>query len=130
MEEPMPTAMLQAVMQQSVIHQPDVQRPKPMRHIDCSAVEAISTWLDGDYQCGDEYALLVAIRRQAPTDLTDAEIKALVYEASEQGQGAAAVLTQLLDPKRSPQAGSPQQRSPQAVALPHDHDARALRSHG
>jgi hypothetical protein len=69
-----------------------------MRHIDCSATEAISTWLDGDYHCGDEYALLVAIRRQAPTTLTDAEIKALIHEASEQGRGATAVLTQLLAP--------------------------------
>ena len=112
----MPTTMLQAVMQQSVIHQPDMQRPTPMRHIDCSAVEAISLWLDGNYHCGDEYALLVAIRRQASTDLTDAEIKALVYEASEQGQGAAAVLTQLLAPHKTPP--------------PHDHDARALRPHG
>jgi hypothetical protein len=108
--------MLQAAMHQTVMHQPETQRPTPMRHIDCSAVEAISTWLDGDYHCGDEYALLVAIRRQAPTDLTDAEIKALVYEASEQGQGAAAVLTQLLAPHRTPPT--------------HDHDARALRSHG
>jgi hypothetical protein len=87
-----------------------------MRHIDCSAVEAISTWLDGEYHCGDEYALLVAIRRQAPTDLTDAEIKALIHEASEQGHGAAAVLTQLLAP-------------PPGVR-PHDHDARVLRTHG
>ena len=100
----MPTSMQQSTQHTSI------------RHIDCSAVEAISTWLDGEYHCGDEYALLVAIRRQAPTDLTDAEIKALIHEASEQGHGAAAVLTQLL--------------APHPAVRQHDHDARALRTHG
>jgi hypothetical protein len=112
----MPTS-LPTSMQQST-HQTSI------RHIDCSAVEAISTWLDGEYHCGDEYALLVAIRRQAPTDLTDAEIKALIHEASEHGHGAAAVLTQLLSPRKTAQAASP------SAVRPHDHDARALRTHG
>jgi hypothetical protein len=69
----------------------------------CSAAEAITRWLDGDYHCGDEYALLVAIRRQAATDLTDFEIKEVIHEASERGRSAAAVLTRLL----SPAAGEP-----------------------
>jgi hypothetical protein len=88
-----------------------------IRLVDCSAAEAISKWLDGDYHCGEEYALLVAIRRQAPTDLTDFEIKELIHEASERGQGVAAVLTQLLDPAVS-EAGAP------------EGDARDLRPHG
>jgi len=83
---------------------------------DCSAAEAITRWLDGDYHCGDEYALLVAIRRQAPSDLTDFEIKEVIHEASERGHSAAAVLTQLL---------SPRAREPVATT-----DVRTLRSHG
>jgi hypothetical protein len=99
---------------------PKSQIPGPsdsIRIVDCSAAEAISKWLDGDYHCGEEYALLVAIRRQAPTDLTDYEIKELIHDASERGRGVAAVLTKLLDP-----AGS-------GAEAP-DRDARDLRSHG
>jgi hypothetical protein len=98
---------------------PGPQGPQPsdtIRLVDCSAAEAISKWLDGDYQCGEEYALLVAIRRQAPTDLTDCEIKDLIHEASERGRGVAAVLTKLLDPAAR-EAGTP------------DRDARDLRPH-
>lgn len=90
---------------------------EPLRLVDCSAAEAISKWLDGDYHCGEERALLVAIRRQAPTDLTDCEIKELIHDASERGRGVAAVLTQLLHPVGS------------GARIP-DGDARDLRPHG
>lgn len=96
------------------------QHPVPgdtIRLVDCSAAEAISKWLDGDYHCGEEYALLVAIRRQAPTDLSDFEIKELIHEASERGRGVAAVLTQLLHPTAGGGGAS-------------DRDARDLRPHG
>ena len=77
-------------------HDPDHSAAARLEH--CSAAEAINRWLDGDYHCGDEYALLVAIRRQAPTDLSDVEIKEVIHEASERGRSAAAVLTRLLSP--------------------------------
>jgi len=111
----------------SVMPQPSIQRinltgAAPARSLaterleDCSAAEAITLWLDGDYQCGDETALLVAIRRQAPSDLTDFEIKEVIHEASERGRSAAAVLTHLLSPRAAEPAAST--------------DVRTLRPHG
>jgi len=109
-------------MPQSAVQRINLTGVAPTRGVtterleDCSAAEAIARWLDGDYHCGDEYALLVAIRRQAPSDLTDFEIKEVIHEASERGHSAAAVLTQLL----SPRAGEPARST----------HVRTVRSHG
>lgn len=71
------------------------------------AMEAIANWLDGRYQAGDEPALLHVIRRETGTDLSDSEIKVIVYEAHDHGCDAAAALLRLLDADRRQAARPP-----------------------
>lgn len=61
-----------------------------------TAIEAIATWLEGHYQAGDEPAMLHVIRREICSPLSDAEIKDVVYEASENARDATTVLERLL----------------------------------
>lgn len=68
-------------------------RAAPVRG--ATAIEAIATWLEGHYQAGDEPAMLRVIRREICSELSDAEIKCMVYEASEQARDATAVLARL-----------------------------------
>ena len=65
-----------------------------------TAAEAITLWLDGAYRAGDEPALLSVIRRETGSDLSDAEIKELVYAAFDDGCDATAVLARLLEAER------------------------------
>ena len=65
---------------------------------DCTARKALSTWLAGDYRCGDEPALIRAIRRGTGNRLPDLEIKELVY-------GAWEVLAELQPGNRPADAG-------------------------
>lgn len=75
------------------------------------AAEVISRWLDGRYQAGDEPEMLHVIRRETCSDLSDAEIKRVVYAASDRGSDAAAVLNALFEADRlETAAGSSQPR--------------------
>jgi|688.fasta_scaffold91289_1 hypothetical protein len=67
---------------------------------DGTAIDAIATWLEGHYQAGEEPALLRVIRRDTCSELSDAEIKDVVYTGFDRGQDAAAVLSSLLDADR------------------------------
>ena len=60
-----------------------------------TATEAISKWLSGDYRCGDEPVMIDAIRRSLGNELSDVEIKQLIYEAWERGQSADDALQRL-----------------------------------
>ena len=71
-----------------------------------TAIEAIATWLEGHYQAGDEPAMLRVIRREICGDLSDAEIKCMVYEASEHARDATVVLARLREADRRA-TGSP-----------------------
>ncbi len=65
-----------------------------------TAIDAIATWLEGHYQAGEEPALLRVIRRDTRSDLSDAEIKDVVYAGFDRGEDATAVLSSLLDADR------------------------------
>lgn len=66
-----------------------------------TAVDAISIWLEGAYRAGDEPAMLGVIRRETGCDLSDAEIRNVVYAAFDQGCDAAAVLARIVEAERS-----------------------------
>jgi hypothetical protein len=66
----------------------------------CTAVGAISMWLAGAYRVGDEPAMLSVIRRETCSDLSDSEIRNVVYAAFDQGCDAAAVLARIVDAER------------------------------
>ena len=72
---------------------------------DCTARKALSTWLAGDYRCGDEPALIRAIRRGTGNRLPDLEIKELVYGAWERAATASEVLAELQPGNRPADAG-------------------------
>jgi hypothetical protein len=65
-----------------------------------TAADAIAMWLDGDYRAGDEPAMLSVIRRETCCDLSDTEIRDVVYTAFDQGCEAAAVLARILEFER------------------------------
>lgn len=62
-----------------------------------TAADAISMWLEGAYRAGDEPAMLSVIRRETCCDLSDAEIRDVVYAAFDQGGDAAAVLARIVE---------------------------------
>mgnify|MGYP006274544913 CR=1 FL=1 len=72
-----------------------------------TAVDAISMWLEGTYQAGDEPAMLSVIRRETCCDLSDTEIRHVVYTAFDQGCNAAAVLARIVDAERWEAAARP-----------------------
>jgi hypothetical protein len=78
---------------------------------DGTATEAIARWLEGRYQPGDEQAMLTTIRRETGTDLSDVEIKVIVYDAHDHGSDAPEVLSRLLDAGRR-EAAPPRSRAP------------------
>lgn len=65
-----------------------------------TAVDAISMWLEGEYRAGDEPAMLSVIRRETCCDLSDNEIRDVVYTAFDQGCDAAAVLARIVEAER------------------------------
>lgn len=66
-----------------------------------TAVDAISMWLEGAYRAGDEPVMLSVIRRETGCNLSDAEIRNVVYAAFDQGCDAAAVLARIVEAERS-----------------------------
>lgn len=68
---------------------------------DCTARKALSTWLAGDYRCGDEPALIRAIRHGTGTRLPDLEIKDRVYGAWERAATASEILAELQSATRA-----------------------------
>lgn len=63
---------------------------------ECTVRKAVSTWLAGDYRCGDEPAFIRTIRRGTGTTLPDLEIKEIVYAGWERASTASEVLAALL----------------------------------
>ncbi len=63
---------------------------------DCTARKAVSTWLAGDYRCGDEPALIEAIRNGTGNRLPDLEIKELIYDGWERASTESEILAELL----------------------------------
>lgn len=60
-----------------------------------TACEAVARWLDGDYRCGNESALIAVIRRGSGSRLSDLEIREVIHRASDCSWDAAAVMEQL-----------------------------------
>jgi hypothetical protein len=60
-------------------------------------VEAVTALLNGRCDAADETTKIAAIRRESRIDLSDAEIKDLIYEAIEEGWGPDHVLGRLVD---------------------------------
>lgn len=60
------------------------------------ALGAIKRWLAGDFGCGEEKLLMLAIRRDTHIDLSDSEIKEIFCEAMEDGRGPVHVLQELI----------------------------------
>ncbi len=65
-----------------------------------TAVDAISMWLEGAYRAGEEPAMLSVIRRETCCDLSDTEIRDVVYAAFDHGCDAAAVLARIVEADR------------------------------
>ena len=65
-----------------------------------TAVDAISMWLEGTYRIGDEPAMLSVIRRETCCELSDTEIRHVVYAAFDRGCDAAAVLARIVEAER------------------------------
>lgn len=79
----------------------EVHRPH-----DCTARKALSTWLAGDYRCGDEPALIRAIRQGTGSRLPDLEIKERVYGAWERSATAGEILAELQSTNRAADVGA------------------------
>lgn len=60
-----------------------------------TACEAVARWLDGDYRCGSESALIAVIRRGSGSRLSDLEIREVIHRASDFSLDAAAVMERL-----------------------------------
>lgn len=60
-----------------------------------TACEAVARWLDGDYRCGNESALIAVIRRGSGSRLSDLEIREVIHRASDFSLDAAAVMERL-----------------------------------
>jgi len=73
---------------------------------DCTARKALSIWLAGDYRCGDEPALIRAIRHGTGSRLPDLEIKERVYGAWERSATASEILAELQSVNRAVDVGA------------------------
>lgn len=60
-----------------------------------SPLEAVQSWMDGDFGIGDEPALYFAIRKDARVTLSDGDIAEAVFEAMDEGLTAQACLERL-----------------------------------
>jgi len=65
-----------------------------LEHLD--AMAAIKAWLLGDYNRGEERVLILAIRRETGLQLTDAEIRDTLIEATASSLPAMSVFIKLL----------------------------------
>jgi uncharacterized protein YqfB (UPF0267 family) len=65
-----------------------------------TATETLAMWLEGHYRAGDEPAMLRVIRRETCRDLSDTEIKNVVYAAFDHGYDAPTVLARLREADR------------------------------
>jgi len=73
---------------------------------DCTVRKAVSTWLAGDYRCGDEPTLIGAIRRGIGTRLPDLEIKEIIYAGWERASTESEILAELVSGSQSVDIGT------------------------
>jgi len=73
---------------------------------DCTVRKAVSTWLAGDYRCGDEPKLIGAIRRGIGTRLPDLEIKEIIYAGWERASTEGEILAALLSANEPAEIGA------------------------
>lgn len=71
------------------------------------ALAAIKAWLTRAFAYDDEHVLITAIRRDLVLDLSDVEIKDVLYDAVENERTPMLVLRQLLDADRGSEGLSP-----------------------
>ena len=63
---------------------------------DLDALAAITAWLSRDFAFDEEHVLILAIRRNLVLDLSDVEIKDVLYEAAEHERLATEAIRRLL----------------------------------
>jgi hypothetical protein len=63
---------------------------------DLDALAAITAWLSRDFAYDEEHLLILAIRRNLVLDLSDVEIKDVLYEAAENERLATEAIRRLL----------------------------------
>jgi hypothetical protein len=63
---------------------------------DLDALAAITAWLSRDFAFDEEHVLILAIRRNLVLDLSDVEIKDVLYEAAENERLATEAIRRLL----------------------------------
>lgn len=66
-----------------------------LEHLD--AMAAIKAWLLGDYERGEERVLILAIRRETGLELTDAQIRNTLIEATSLGLQAMSAFMKLIE---------------------------------
>ena len=66
-----------------------------LEHLD--AMSAIRAWLLGDYKRGEERVLILAIRRETDLELTDAEIREVLIEATAKSLPAMSTFVRLME---------------------------------
>jgi hypothetical protein len=76
------------------------------------ALGAIKAWLSGDFDHAAEHILMLAIRRDTDIDLSDCEIKEILYEAVEDELEPMEILHQLLRADSGSEGMSPSSIKP------------------
>jgi hypothetical protein len=76
------------------------------------ALGAIKAWLAGDFCCGEEKLLILAIRRDTDIDLSDSEIKEIFFEAIEDEREPMGVLQELIRADNGSEGISPSSLKP------------------
>jgi hypothetical protein len=76
------------------------------------ALGAIKAWLAGDFCCGEEKILMLVIRRDTDIDLSDSEIKEILFEAIEDERESIVVLEELIRADNGSEGLSPSSLRP------------------
>jgi hypothetical protein len=79
---------------------------------DLDALGAIKAWLAGDFGCGEENILMLAIRRDTDIDLSDSEIKEIFCEAIEDEREPMDVFQELIRADSGSEGMSPSSLKP------------------
>lgn len=87
--------------------EPAVER---LEHLD--ALAAIKAWLTRAFAYDDEHVLITAIRRELVLDLSDVEIKDVLYEAADNERLPIEALRRLLLADRGSEGMSPSSQKP------------------
>jgi hypothetical protein len=76
------------------------------------ALGAIEAWLAGDFCHGEENLLMLAMRRSTDIDLSDSEIKEILFEAIEDERTPLDILQELIQADKGSEGMSPSSLKP------------------